>query len=199
MAKADRLPHDEAELAVLAYLDWLIDPTKTIDIEAVAKIDAQLEGQLPVMDRLRLLSSRWQQMNIDEESLRDAFVASVRDWATEEDVPASAFQAMNVPMSVLAEAGMMDLPKAPKSTKVEVRKVRMPAYERNMAPEAIVKYLQDQGSATVRQLSEGLNYTIAMSKLIIDQLIEEGRVKEEGITSAHRGRGARVYGVADPS
>lgn len=95
----------EAESAVRNYLLFLEDPSKLIDQDEVARLEAAAEKTTDPLEKLRTINQLKQMTEGDRDSYRQAFCAHAKTWAEANGIHPSSFLTMGVDPATLRAAG----------------------------------------------------------------------------------------------
>ncbi|MBM3684751.1 MAG: hypothetical protein FJW83_09490 [Actinobacteria bacterium] len=180
-----------AEDAVRRYLQYLADPDSAVDQAVVARLEADVAAATDVIDRLVALSQLRAARNVDESTLRDAFVRHARTFATERGVDAAAFLTMGVQPQTLREAGfdVGGVPTTPTRTRRPVptrTRARRPSVQASRIAEGLAGRTTEFTLGAVMAEFGGTPVTVRKA---VEGLVEAGRAERLGPDPAHRGPG----------
>src|SRR5262245_4968121 len=105
----DTTTKNDAETAVRQYLLYLEDPANLRDEDEIQKKIQAAQDAVDPIDKLKALAELERVSKIEEDPLRQGFVAHAKVWAEQTGVPASSFRELKVPDDVLRAAGF-DVP-----------------------------------------------------------------------------------------
>lgn len=155
--------------AVRNYLLYLDDPQQLVDADKVRRLEQQAQQATDPLDRLVALAECDRERRPSEDHYRIGFVEHAQTWASEHGVPASAFEQVGVPTSVLREAGLISetgAARAGTSTTVE---------ELKSAADRLT------GPFTAKQLVDKAGGGSPMTvRKAITQLVDEGKLQRLG-------------------
>lgn len=180
-----------AEDAVRRYLQYLADPDSAVDQAMVARLEAEVASASDVIDRLVALSRLRQARNVDEATLRDAFVRHARAFALERGVDAAAFLTMGVQPQTLLDAGFDvggpgSLPtrrSRPAAARTSTRRPSVPA---SRIADGLAGRTSEFTLGVVMAEFGGTPVTVRKA---VEALVEAGRAERLGPDPAHRGPG----------
>lgn len=176
------------EDAVRTYLRWRLDPDSVRP--DTADLDARIAAEEDPVERVKLRSER-ARLADPGPSLEADFVANVRTWAVENGVSAEALLEEGVERRLLAEAGLLSGPK------------RTPGRSSGGGPRSS-RVRRDDIAAHVRNLRRGTTFTTstvtndaggspATVRKVLDELLAEGVIAEEGKDHSGPGRPRTLY------
>jgi hypothetical protein len=182
-----------AEEAVRRYLLFLDDPTKLRDeAEVQRRTVAVLEANDPI-EKLRALTALEEASAIDEQALRDAFVAHAGRWAEANGISVQAFLQLNVPADLLSAAGF-EVPTRrarratpnPIETAATPTTTRRPSVSTTEIKDAVLTFVEPFTLNEVMAKVGGSPMTVRKA---IDDLIAAGQVEKRGTVPGYKGRG----------
>jgi hypothetical protein len=180
----------DPEDAVRSYLRWREDPDSVS--ADTGDIDARIAAEQDPLERVKLRSERARLADRGPQ-LEAAFIASVAGWAEEHGVTADALLAEGVERRVLAEAGMLRGPRrgaagrATRPTGTGRGRVRREDIAEH------VRSLATGTTFTAASVAEGAGGSPATVRKVLDELLEEGSVAEDGKDHSGPGRPRTLY------
>lgn len=176
---------DAAADAVRAYLEYLRDPRGAVDHDRVRDLERRRAEVDDVLERLRLEQEIVKAGQVDEDSLRNAFVIHASDYAEAHGIGAEAFRAMGVTDDVLQTAGLLRERRAASGGGGSRRRSRV-------TQDDVLAALPD-GEFTYTDVVEATGASRQTVVKAIEQAIVDGRVAEVGSRSMGRGQPAKVF------
>lgn len=180
----------DPEEAVRAYLQWREDPASVPP--DTADLDARIESERDPVERVKLRSERARAADRGP-ALEAAFIAAVASWATEHGVTAEALLAEGVERRVLAEAGMLTGPQRGATRRAGTgSSARAPRVRR----EDIADHVRGLGTGTTftaAAVAEAAGGSPATVRKVLEELLAEGSVAEEGKDHSGPGRPRTLY------
>ena len=178
----------EAEAAVRQYLLYLEDPAKLRnESEIQKKTKAVLDAADPIA-KLKALAELERVANIDEQPLREGFVANAKTWAEEQGIPLAAFRELKVGDEVLRAAGF-DVP-ASRSRRRGGAGGEGRQRAKAVPVEDIKAFILSQkGTFLLVDVINGVGGSQATVRKAIDELISSGDVQKLGPVPDYQGRG----------
>ena len=175
---------DSAEAAVRAYLEWL---TRGTDTEAAQAVKEQLEAAKDPIEQVKLT-----QQLIDLESgtkVKAGFLEHAAAWAEANGISADALRRLNVPGSILADAGLqIDLPHDE-----ETPVARSPRISREQVVETVLGFAPGE-RITAPILAEVTGASTQTATAVLKKLVGEALTEPEPDPDhTGRGRAALVY------
>lgn len=185
MAEAAQLSED----AIRTYLQVLEDPTRAIDENAIHEQEQVASTADDVIDRLHALAALERLRHPDLTEVEDGFVAVARDWASENQVPASAFVEVGVPAEVLRRAGF-DVPHGRSRQGKKSEKAR-PAGSRSRVSREIVRtaMMSYASEFTVAEIAQRLGANDVTVRKAAEDLVTNGDLRKLPPRSDHVGPG----------
>lgn len=172
--------------AVRAYLRWRLDPD-SVRPDTTA-IDARIAEEDDPLERVKLRSERHRLADLGP-ALEADFVTHVRGWAEAHGVTADALLEEGVDRRVLAEAGMLTgTPRVPRRAPT----TRTPRTRREDIA-AFVRGLRQGTDLTAASVSNDAGGSPATVRKVLDELVEEGVIVEEGKDHSGPGRPRTLY------
>lgn len=179
-------PGSDAEGAVRAYLNYLVDPDSVTDHAHMADLQARLADEADPMKRLRIASEIVEASDGDGSALEARFIAVASDWAKADGIPVGAFRTVGVSDAVLRKAGLLGRQLA--TAKRRGGRARSGA-ARVTAEDMQAWALAQPDPITIRQIAESLGGSLVTAKKALDQLIEVGSMQSLGQMPDHTGPG----------
>ncbi|MCU1451925.1 MAG: hypothetical protein JWN46_71 [Acidimicrobiales bacterium] len=175
------------EHAVRQYLTFLEDPTKLVDPNEVAALEAKVAEADDPIEKLLALSALERARVADGERAKLAFILHARAFADQHDVSASAFRRLGVPDDVLEAARLVT-----GDPRQRGRLAAPPRTERR--PQVPVTHIKDaalaiDGPFTLVEVSERAGGSPGSVRKAVDELVADGRVERLGPDPDHNGRG----------
>jgi hypothetical protein len=180
----------EPEGAVRLYLMWLDDPQQLVDRARLDTLQSQYDGTKDPIERLRLLGQLERARVADGEQLEADFVRLAGPWATENEVPGSAFRQLGVSDDVLAAAGLGG-GRGGRRRRSTARSGVGPARRAKAVSTETLRgwMLHHSGPFTVADVTGAAGGSPMTAKKALDELIDAGKVQRLGPVSDWRGRG----------
>lgn len=174
------------EDAVRTYLRWRQDPASVQP--DTGDLDARIEAEQDPVERVKLRSERSRMADLGP-TLEADFVTHVRAWADEHDVTADALLEEGVERRLLAQAGMLTgaprTPRgAPRSRSSRVRREDIAAH---------VRGLRQGTTVTTSTIANDAGGSPATVRKVLDELLDEGVVVEDGKDHSGPGRPRTLY------
>lgn len=183
------------EDAVRRYLVYLTDPSSLVDEDAVAEAEGTLQAASDPIEKVRAHAALQKARTGDETGARYAFITHAKAWATEEQIPFSAFRELGVPNDVLEAAGLVDARSRRRGAPgVKVRK-RAPKVS---ISELSAWMLQQSKPFTTADVTNQIGGSPATIKKALDELTGKKKLRNLGPASdwTARGRAPYLYSVA---
>ncbi len=182
------------EAAVRLYLLWLDDPAKLVDEVSVRRAETAVENSKDPLARLHALADLEHARQADGEQVQQDFITHAKRYADEQTIPVSAFEEMEVPREVLAEAGFEVGRRGGRGRgRSSSTGGRSPSRQRaqRVPLEDIKGVVTSQMSKrfTLSELGEKAGGSPATLRKAVDDLIEAGKVKKIGPQEGYSGRG----------
>jgi len=175
----------EPEGAVRLYLTWLEDPQQLVDRTKIESLQSRYDTSKDPIERLRLLGQLERARVADAAQLEADFVRLAGSWATENDVPGSAFRTLGVSDDVLAAAGLGSGGRGRRSrSSGRARRAKAVSTETLSA-----WMLERKGPFTVADVTGAAGGSPMTAKKALDELIDAGKVERLGPVADWRGRG----------
>ena len=96
----------QADAAIREYLLFLENPAQLVDQRVAERLERRIETAADPLDRLIAIAEHERAIHPDEIPYRSAFITHAKQWATDHNVSARAFEQMGVASEVLVEAGL---------------------------------------------------------------------------------------------
>ena len=178
------MPTHDAEGAVRRYLTFLQDPESLRDDDAIARAQAAVDAATDPIDRLKAYAALDRAKAVDGSVLRLAFLAHAKEWADEENIPASAFRELGVPAADLVAAGLSASARtagADRDRPIRGRAPRLSLDEVEAKLPSVEFRLTDLAAAIGREPATARNY--------LNQLVANGVIAVVGDDPRHNGKG----------
>ena len=180
-------PDPSPEHAVRQYLTFLADPSKLVDPDEVAALEAKANDTDDPIEKLLALSALERARVADGERAKLGFILHARAFADQHDVSAAAFRQLGVPDDVLEAARLVTGDPRQRGRRSDPA----PPTRRPQVPVAAIKdaALGIDGPYTLVDVSERAGGSPGSVRKAVDELVAEGRVERLGPDPDHRGRG----------
>lgn len=184
---------DAAESAVRRYLEFVADPSSAIDHGRIARLEGELASTSDVIAKLKLHAELARSKEGDVAGLRSAFALHAKGWAQRNDVGLDAFRALGVNDIALAEAGF-DLGRGGHAPKVRPaaaapKLARAPRAATVSSNEVRDNMLSRTDPFTLASVMADVGGSLGTIRKVVDELVESGKVRNEGSDKSHTGRG----------
>lgn len=176
--------------AVRDYLKHRADPTSVA--ADTGDLDARIDAETDPVERLKLRSERSRLQDVGP-TLEAAFVAHAASWASDHGVEAEAFLEEGVDRRVLVEAGLLSgTPRRRSGAPRSSAATRAP----RVTSEAIadhVRGLRKGTELTTATVSNDAGGSPATVRKVLDQLVADGTITEDGKDHSGPGRPRTLY------
>lgn len=176
----------EAEVAVRSYLLMLEDPASLIDAAHIATLEAALGSATDPIDKLKALAELDRARVPDREAYEQAFIRHAKTWATENDIPVSSFQQLDVSDQMLQAAGLLAPRRAARGQRGDVRRGAGTAVSKETIKAHVNTLTAQFTLADVAERAGGSPMTLRKA---IEELISAGTLEKLGTSTTHVGRG----------
>jgi hypothetical protein len=184
---ASRTPED----VVRDYLRYLVDPA-SVEPDT-ADLDARIDAESDPLARVKLRSERARAQDVGPQ-LEAEFIGEVAGWAEGHGIDPEALLEEGVERRVLVEAGLVSgTPRRAVRSGPSARSTsRAPRVSRDAIADH-VRGLRKGTSFTTATLANDAGGSVATIRKVIDALVEEGVVVEEGKDHSGPGRPRTLY------
>jgi hypothetical protein len=173
-----------AEENVRAYLNFLSDPSASVDMANVSRLEQLVAGSGDPVERLRHTAALEQARLPDGSALLAAFVRDAKAWAEAESIPVTAFQQMGVPDDVLRRAGLL------RPSRGSVRRRGGERAVKRVTVADVRAWAIDQPAVfTIKDVTRALGGSLVTANKALQELVEEGALTNLGPAEDHRGPG----------
>jgi hypothetical protein len=171
----------DSEVAVRNYLLFLEDPSKLIDHEEVARLEAAVQSTTDPLEKLRTINRLQQIREGNGDSYRQAFCAHAKSWAEAHDIRPASFLELGVDEATLRAAGFSV--RATGAAAGSQRRGRQPARHGQVRVEQVKEAARRQtGEFTLADLAATSGGSPMTIRKAVDEMIAAGQVERLGPT-----------------
>lgn len=174
--------------AVRTYLRWRLDPDSVTP--DTSDLDARIEAEDDPLERVKLRSER-ARLSDPGPAVEAGFVTHVRAWAQAHDVTAEALLEEGVERRLLVDAGMLG--GTPRVARTTSRSAPRSARIRRDDIAAHIRGLRQGTTFTTATISNDAGGSPATVRKVLDELLQEGAIAEDGKDHSGPGRPRTLY------
>ena len=171
----------EAETAVRNYLLFLEDPSKLIDQNEVARLEAAVQSTSDPLQKLQSINRLQQIREGDRDAYRQAFCAQAKTWAEANNIRPASFLQLGVDEATLRAAGFSV--RGLSGQRTSTRRGRQPARHAQVRVEQVKDAAGRQtGTFTLADLAAASGGSPMTIRKAVEELIAAGEVERLGPT-----------------
>jgi hypothetical protein len=171
----------ESEIAVRNYLQFLEDPSKLVDHDEVARLEAAVQSTADPLEKLRTINRLQEIHDGDRDSYRQAFLAHAKSWAEANDIRVASFLALGVDEATLRAAGFPI--RSGGGRQGSARRGRQPVRHGQVRVEQVKEAASRQsGEFTLADLAAASGGSPMTIRKAVEEMIAAGQVERLGPT-----------------